>query len=137
MFACQTGKTYATALEVVEDCLEAEAAGRRSRWVWLSSGERQAREAMEEAIKPHCRSYGAAFEALEYTWEGRYKAVEILFPAGSWVTALPANPDTARGYSDNVMLDEFATHRHSRQIWGCTLPGRLAPRPEAARHLNS
>jgi hypothetical protein len=52
MFACQTGKTYATALEVVEDCLEAEAAGRRSRWVWLSSGERQAREAMEEAIKP-------------------------------------------------------------------------------------
>ena len=122
MFARQTGKTFTTALEVVEDCLCAEAAKSRSRWVWLSSGERQAHEAMEEAIKPHCRTYGAVFEALEYVWEQRYKAVEIVFPGGSRVTALPANPDTARGYSANVVLDEFATHKDSRKIWGALFP---------------
>lgn len=109
MFARQTGKTFTTALEVVEDCLGAEARRERARWVWLSSGERQAKEAMEEAIKPHCRTYGAGFKALEYEWEGVYKAVEILFPGRSRITALPANPDTARGFSANVVLDPILT----------------------------
>jgi phage FluMu gp28-like protein len=122
MFARQTGKTFTTALEVVEDCLDAEAARRRARWVWLSRGERQAKEAMEEAIKPHCRAYGAVFEGLEYDWEGTYRAVEVTFPGGSRVTALPANPDTARGYSANVVLDEFAIHKDSRAIWGALFP---------------
>jgi phage FluMu gp28-like protein len=38
-------------------------------------------------------------------------------PAGSRVTALPANPDTARGFSANVFLDKFAFHQNSREIW--------------------
>ncbi len=122
MFARQTGKTFTTALEVVEDCLDAEAGGRRARWVWLSRGERQAKEAIEEAVKPHCAAYGATFRALEYEWEGRYKAVEVAFPGGSRITALPANPDTARGYSANVVLDEFASHKDSREIWGALFP---------------
>jgi phage FluMu gp28-like protein len=137
MFARQTGKTFTTALEVVEDCVDAElalaarASGPRPkagtspaprRWIWLSSGERQAREAMDEAIKRHCDAFGAAFRVLEYDWEGHYKAVEIVFPGGSRVTALPANPDTARGYSANVVLDEFATHKDSRKIWGALFP---------------
>ena len=28
-----------------------------------------------------------------------------------------ANPDTARGFSANVFLDEFAFHKDSREIW--------------------
>jgi phage FluMu gp28-like protein len=122
MFGRQTGKTFTTALEVVEDCLEAEAAKKRARWVWLSRGERQAKEAVEEAIKPHFKMYGATFKALEYDWEGSYRAVEVSTPGGSRITALPANPDTARGFSANVVLDEFAIHKDSRAIWGALFP---------------
>ena len=42
--------------------------------------------------------------------------------AGSVVTALPANPDTARGFSADVFLDEFAWHHDSRGIWGALFP---------------
>ena len=33
MFARQTGKTFTTTLEIVMECLEAEARGQRTRWV--------------------------------------------------------------------------------------------------------
>lgn len=128
MFARQTGKTFTTTLEVVDSCFEAEAAGGRDRWVILSRGERQAKEAMDEGIKRHCQAYQFAAAAL-YT-EGdfigqdgtRYKALEVQLPGGSRITALPANPDTARGFSANVFLDEFAFHADSRRIWQALFP---------------
>lgn len=130
MFARQTGKTFTTCLAIVDDCYHAEAAGRRARWVILSRGERQAREAMEEAIKPFCRAYQEIArrvvpEFTESVWRGSEvvcSALEARFPGGSRITALPANPDTARGFSANVFLDEFAFHQDSRAIWSALFP---------------
>lgn len=124
-FARQTGKTFTTTLEVVDDCFEHAAQGRRARWVILSRGERQAREAMNEGVKLHAHAYGMAFEAAEHDWqgsEGSYKALDVELPHGSKITALPANPDTARGFSANVFLDEFAFHRDSNAIWKALFP---------------
>ena len=64
MWARQTGKTFSTTLEIVLDCLEAAAEGRRTRWVILSRGERQAREAMEEGVKRHCAAVQLAYDTL-------------------------------------------------------------------------
>jgi len=121
-FARQTGKTFTTTLEIVNHCLDAETQGRRERWVILSRGERQAREAMEEGIKRHLNAYQAGFESLDSDWEGSYKALEVSLPNGSRISALPANPDTARGFSASVFLDEFAFHQDSRKIWQALFP---------------
>lgn len=124
MFARQTGKTFTTTLEIVDNCLDMETQGRKARWVILSRGERQAKEAMEEGVKRHCQAYGAAIQSFDTEWVGdiRYKALEVSFPGGSRITALPANPDTARGFSANVFLDEFAFHADSRKIWQALFP---------------
>ncbi|OIO57330.1 MAG: terminase [Alphaproteobacteria bacterium CG_4_10_14_0_2_um_filter_63_37] len=124
MFARQTGKTFTTTLEIVLDCVRAEAAGKRTRWVILSRGERQAREAMEEGVKRHLQALQAAFELVEIDqFEGvQIKALEVTLPGGSRITALPANPDTARGFSSNVFLDEFGFHADSRKIWTALFP---------------
>lgn len=141
MFSRQTGKTFTTCGELVDDCIQAEIAGRRARWVILSRGERQAKEAMDEAVKPLTRAFYATYnhllkakpEPIYSEGEFRapqgngqadavYKALEVTFPSGSRITALPANPDTARGFSANVLLDEFAFHRDSRAIWGALFP---------------
>lgn len=122
MFARQTGKTFTTTLGVALDCVHAELDGRRTRWVILSRGERQAREAMEAGVKLHLAAIGAIFEAHEYEWEPGINALEVALPGGSRITALPANPDTARGFSANVMLDEFAFHADSRKIWAALFP---------------
>ncbi|MGL9772935.1 MAG: terminase large subunit domain-containing protein [Sodalis sp. (in: enterobacteria)] len=45
-----------------------------------------------------------------------------MLPGGSRITALPANPDTARGFAANVFLDAFAFHADSRKIWTALFP---------------
>lgn len=129
-FARQTGKTFTTTLELVDDVLEAEAAGQKSPWVILSRGERQAREAMEEGVFRHLEAYGRALSTLgreEIEWYDpdsgiKRKALQVVLSKLNKITALPANPDTARGFSANVFLDEFAFHADSRKIWTALFP---------------
>ena len=126
MFARQTGKTFTTTLEAVDDCYAQESQGLRSRWVILSRGERQAKEAMDEGVKRHARAYGMAVQEMEGVFKAdngtQYAMFDVVFPGGSKITALPANPDTARGFSANVFLDEFAFHADSRKIWAALFP---------------
>lgn len=140
MFARQTGKTFTNCAEIVDDCIQAEIKGERVRWVILSRGERQAAEAMDEGVKPFCKAFYIVYQAVlagkqppefsEEEWRVEredgsvvtYKALEVRFPSGSRITALPANPDTARGYSANVLLDEFAFHKDSNAIWRALFP---------------
>lgn len=122
MFARQCGKTFTSTLEIVLDCLRAESQGQRRRWVILSRGERQAREAMNEGVKLHLRAMQAGFKEYETPFDASMRSLEVELPGGSKITALPANPDTARGFSANVLLDEFAFHQDSRAIWRALFP---------------
>lgn len=139
MFARQTGKTFSTGGECADDCFRAWAEDRRERWVILSRGERQAAEMMTEVIKPFTKAFYEVYNTLVKGGEPRfeegefrapqekgpdavYKMLEVAFPNGSRITALPANPDTARGFSANVILDEFAFHAKSREIWAALFP---------------
>src|ERR1035437_7554102 len=49
--------------------------------------------------------------------------MEVYFPHnGSRITGLPANPDTARGYSGHIVLDEFAFHGDAHKIFAACFP---------------
>lgn len=125
MFARQTGKTFTTTFEIAEDCQMVDVGGGRTRWVILSRGERQAKEAIEEGVKRHCQALGSIVKSMETNYQtdgATYRALEVELPGGSRITALPANPDTARGFSSNVFLDEFAFHQDSRKIWTALFP---------------
>lgn len=128
LWSRQVGKTFTTTLEIVDDIMAARAEGRASPWLILSRGDRQAREAMRSGIQTHARAYGLVLKEYEYELDvfdvdgQRYRANEWDAGGGNIVTAVPANPDTARGYSRNVFLDEFAIHQNSREIWGALFP---------------
>lgn len=130
-FSRQTGKTFTTCGEITDDVYASELQGKRTRWVILSRGERQAREAVETGIKPWSKAYQMAAKGLAepHFYEDTlrfgsvsYRSLEVEWPNGSRVTALPANADTARGFSANVFLDEFAFHYKSRDIWKALFP---------------
>lgn len=129
MLARQCGKTFTATLEIVLDCLDAEATGQKRRWVILSRGERQAKEAMETGIHRHLRGLQIYFECRQARceWMPDYLALDAILPGGSKITALPANPDTARGFTANVLLDEFAFHQDSREIWKALFPVTSTP----------
>jgi len=118
----QGGKSFGTSLEAVLDCYEA-----KTLWVFLSAGERQSKELIGKA-KMHAQAIGLAVIELESEFQSpsdpavSYKQLEIQFPNGSRIIGLPANPDTARGWSANILLDEFALHRDNRQIWKALFP---------------
>lgn len=121
----QTGKSFQTACEAVVDCLTNPGA----LWVCLSAGERQA---LEWLLK--CREWAEAFRlAIESYAEDRdigealMKSAEIKFANGSRIIAIPANPSTARGYSANIILDEFAYHEDPDKIWAAMFPSVSNP----------
>ena len=124
MFARQTGKTLITSLEIVLDTLKAESLQRKSLWIILSASERQAKEIMQTHIKRHLEAYQAVFQfsKINYLNSVKVGANAVTLPGGSRILALPANPDTARGFSGNVWLDEFAFHRNSHDIWKSLFP---------------
>jgi phage FluMu gp28-like protein len=112
----QAGKSFATSLEAVLDCFEKPG----TTWVFLSAGERQSKELMRTAAI-HARAINAAIQELSDSFRAEdnteYKQLEIVFPNGSRIIGLPANPSTARGHSAHILLDEFAFHKDSREIW--------------------
>ena len=128
MWSRQTGKSFSTAAESVSDC-EAQPKDSAMLWVVLSAGERQALEWMEKA-----RKWGDAFKLVVDSYDeirGTANALmsraAIRFANGSRIVAIPANPDTARGYSANLILDEFAIHEKPFDIWAAIYPSITNP----------
>ncbi len=122
MWSRQTGKTFTTTLEAVLDCLEAEAEGKARRWTILSVSQARALDAMENGVKLHLRALKAAFEAVRVPFEADELAFEARLPGGSRIRAIAAKPSTARGMTENLILDEFAHHQDNRAIWTALLP---------------
>ena len=128
LWARQTGKSFATACEAVLDSA-AQPQGNSDLWVVLSAGERQVLEWMEkakkwaEAVKCTIDSYAE----IRDTANALILRAEIRFANGARIVAIPANPATARGYSANLVLDEFAIHEKPFEIWAAIYPSITNP----------
>ena len=53
-------------------------------------------------------------------------------PGGVRVIGLPANPQTARGFTGDVLLDEFAKRAEDREVWA-VLRGHANANPSPTR----
>ena len=121
----QTGKSFSTAAECVTNCLMNPG----TTWVCMSAGERQSLEWLDKA-KIWAGGWKAVLDAESETRdsaEALLKAAEIRFSNGSRIIALPGNASTARGYSANVVLDEFAWHDNPDAIWAAMYPSQSNP----------
>lgn len=119
-WARQTGKSFTKSLRRI---LRALQTGRDQ--IFLSAGERQSRELMEKA-RMHCHALQLACSAQDgWFRDMNIRQLEIVLPGGARVIGLPANPMTARGYTGDVLLDEFAMHADDRDIWAAMFPALL------------
>lgn len=113
----QCGKSTMFAVEAVLNCITTPS----DKWVALSRGERQVLEWISKARD--LALYACALARRDgIQIECFPKREEILFSNGSRIIGIPANADTARGYSANVILDEFAYHQHAEEIWAAVFP---------------
>ena len=117
----QWGKSTVTAGEAVHQCIVEPG----TKYVCMSAGERQSLEWKNKAGEWQ-QAYNLVIEDVVEDRggiaEGLLKSSEIIFANGSRIIAIPANPATARGYSANVILDEFAYHEDPNAIWSAMFP---------------
>ena len=123
LWARQTGKDH-TAEAVLHS---------RSRpgtlWLILAAGERQALESLAKAKE---WAQQARFRVDDYSEcrprrGARLTSAQIRWQNGARLMALPANADTVRGYSANVILTEFAFHERPHEIWQAIYPSITNP----------
>ncbi len=116
----QSGKDFTASAEAVLDCLRTP----NTHWLIVAAGERQALETLRKAAD-WTRAFHHALASCEITPSAddpRTRVGEITFPNGSRLTALPAKPETIRGYSANLILTEFAFHEKADQLWRAIYP---------------
>ena len=113
----QVGKSFAYALRRV---LRGLWRGRSQ--LLLSASQRQSSELMEK-VRQHCQALRIATGWSSEWWRGTsLRQFRLTLPRGVRVIGLPANPETIRGFSGDVFLDEFAMHRADREIWSAIFP---------------
>ncbi len=119
----QTGKSFATA------CIVAESMVRQDNTTWMiaAPSERQSLEALAK-VKEWIRALGVVFsDYLEQLQSVQEKAAAVSLPNGSRCIAVPGKPDTVRGMSCNVWLDEFAFFERPDETWKAILPSITNP----------
>lgn len=111
----QTGKSHGFSFRRIVRGL-----ARRKDQIFLSASQAQSNELVGkarmhlEAMKIICDYH----EQELFDEAGTQFTQRILtLPLGVRIIALPANPATIRGYTGDVLADEFAMHKHDREIW--------------------
>jgi phage FluMu gp28-like protein len=117
-WARQTGKSFTKSLRRI-----LRGMARRRTQIFLSAGERQSRELMEK-VRQHCQALKIANDYYDdrFFRDLSVKQLEVVLPGGVRIIGLPANPQTARGFTGDVFLDEFAMHAFDRDIWAAMFP---------------
>ena len=119
----QTGKSFSTAA-IVAAAMIAQA---NTMWMIAAPSERQSHEALEK-VKQWLAAFECAFaDELEELDGIEGKAGVVRLTNGSRCIAVPGKPDTVRGMSANVWLDEFAFFEDPDATWKAILPSITNP----------
>ncbi|HYE33621.1 MAG TPA: terminase family protein [Methylomirabilota bacterium] len=125
LWARQTGKDYSATAEAVMDCLSQP----NAEWLIVAAGERQALESLEKAHawSDKCMASCHVYHGYEAARETLRNSTAIQWNNGSRIRALPAKPETLRGYSANLILTEFAFHEDAHALWRAIYPAISNP----------
>jgi len=114
----QVGKSFTKSLRRLLRGIQ-----RRRTQLFLSAGQRQSRELMTK-VQQHCRAMNIAarFFGDGAPVAAHCRRLTARLPNGVRIIGLPANPATIRGFTGDVLLDEFAMHHDDRAIWAAVFP---------------
>ena len=117
----QIGKSFTGAMRAVAMC---DLTAKRD-FLIASPSERQSLEAVEKC-KQHIEAFQTckvAEEIVERDAPGALmKSATIIFENCSRIIAVPGKPDTVRGYSADIWMDEFAFFEDPAATWKAILP---------------
>jgi len=118
----QTGKSFTLAAWAVDRLIT-----RPGRLVTILSNSRANGAELNRKCGEFCERHRQHFEQADLSSSFHFEAMnyETRIHVGdkiSRIKVLPANPRTARGFSGDLILDEFAFHEDSQKIWEAAEP---------------
>lgn len=124
-FSRQTGKSFTVASREARRMIMRD----RLTVVIAAPSLRQSLESLDK-VKDWLRAYSAAFSDFVVELEdveGGFYAKGVTLPNGSRCIAVPGRPDTVRGFSGDIWLDEFAFFDDPDATWRAILPSIINP----------
>jgi phage FluMu gp28-like protein len=118
----QTGKSYTLAAWAVDRLLT-----RPGRLVTVLSNSKVNGMELNRHCASVCEKLGQAFEQEDLSLDKRFETmncetrIRVAGKVGR-IKILGANPRTARGFSGDLILDEFAFHEDANAIWNAAEP---------------
>lgn len=119
-FARQTGKSFSVACRVARRLISIP----RLTVLIAAPSLRQSLESLDK-VKDWLRAYTCAFNYILEEWtdvEKGFKAGVVTLPNASRCVAVPGRPDTVRGFSGDIWLDEFAFFDDPDATWRAIVP---------------
>lgn len=122
----QLGKSYVLGAWAVYRIVTKLVAGQDWAVFVLSNSKRNGSEFMQK-VAIICRLFGVAMQQEDLSADDTYEAMQFvcrfsLLGRTGRIEVLAADPRTARGFSGDLILDEFAFHLNSAAIWEAAEP---------------
>lgn len=115
MWARQTGKSFLVSYYAIKRCVQFN----NHRVVVISPSERQSKELLDK-VKRHVQALKIA--GVEFFEDTEVFQLEARFPNGSKIIALPSKPETVRGFSGDVIMDETAFFEKGFEVYQAVFP---------------
>jgi phage FluMu gp28-like protein len=140
----QVGKSFTLACWIVDRMLS-----RPGRLVTVLSNSRDNGAELNQKVREICDLLGEAVEQEDLSIDLKYENMNmesriVVDGKVSRCKVLAANPRTARGFSGDLILDEFAFHENGKAIWEAAEPilssnpdylCRIASTPNGTRNM--
>ena len=114
MWARQTGKSFLVSYYAIKRAVEFV----NHRVVVISPSERQSKELLDK-VKMHVQALKLA--KVDFFEDTQTFQLEARFPNGSKVIALPSKPETVRGFTGDVIMDETAFFEKGVEVYQAVL----------------
>ncbi len=115
LWARQTGKSFTMSYYAIKRCLTFG----NHRVVVISPSERQSKELLDK-VKLHVQALKIA--GVTYFEDVETFQLEARFPNGSKIIALPSKPETVRGFTGDVIMDECAFFEKGFEVYEAVFP---------------
>ncbi len=124
----QSCKTLTTSAEIADDSFEKIIKGQRSVWYLVSRSYDQSILALDYC-KRFFNAYQITLDYHEYALPEAPQDIirEIRLPHGGRIRAMPAKPESMRGPTGSVYLDEFDIRANDIEFWGAVMPITSVP----------
>lgn len=115
LWARQTGKSFLLSYYAIKRCIEFK----NHKVVVISPSERQSKEFMDK-VRLHITALKTA--KVEFFEDAVANILEARFPNGSKIIAVPSKPETVRGFTGDVIMDEASFFDKGFEVYQAVFP---------------